>query len=98
MEKYNWIIDQMPKATLLATISAFPMGYSEVVYFGKKYGVSLAVYNSGKSYKLYAEEHDGKNVISFNFYLTGNAECLRPCEMSDTKVLDFLYNSKPEYV
>lgn len=88
-------LDQNRISPVLARILTFPHGYSEVSYHAKKYGVQMAVFNGGKSYKLYAGELGGKNVISFNFYRAGNTEWLRPCEMSEKKVMDFLYNSIP---
>lgn len=75
---------------LLARIRELPLGYSEVKYQGKKYGVTRMDFNKGKSYKIYAEELGGTDFISANFYVTRTEEKLKPCEMPEQKVLHFL--------
>jgi hypothetical protein len=76
--------------TLKESISNIPTGYSEVWYKGKKYGLSRQDFNGGKSTKVFAEELGGKDFISFNFYLTSSKDLLKPCEMPEAKVVDFL--------
>ena len=71
-------------------IAKIPIGSSEVWWGGKKYLVSRKDFNHGKSTKVYAEELGGKDFISFNYYLLGKREQLKPCEMPMQKVLDFL--------
>ena len=68
----------------------FPIGYSEVFYKNKKYGVTRTDYNLGKSIKLYAEELGGNDFISLNYYSTAKGEFLKPCEMPEQKVISFL--------
>lgn len=75
--------------TLKSLIDKIPVGYSEVIYKGGKYGVSRKDFNSGKSIKVYAEELGGNDFISFNYYETSEAT-LKPCEMPEEKVMDFL--------
>ena len=75
---------------LLERIKALPIGYSEVNYQGKKYGVTRTDFNNGKSYKVYAEELGGNNFISVNYYITSTSEKLKPCEMPKQKVIHFL--------
>lgn len=65
-------------------------GYSERLYQNKKYGISKSTFNNGKSIKLYGEELGGKNFISLNYYITNDKEILKPCEMQEAKVVDFL--------
>jgi len=67
-----------------------PIGYSEVEYKNRRYGVTRTDYNQGKSIKLYAEELGGNDFISLNYYSTAKAETLKPCEMPQQKVIDFL--------
>lgn len=76
--------------TLLHQLNRIPTGYSTGMYQGKKYGISKSIFNQGKSIKLYAEELGGNNFISLNFYQTGKGELLKPCEMPEAKVRDFL--------
>lgn len=72
----------------------FPEGYSTGMYQCKKYGISKTTFNNGKSIKLYAEELGGSDFISMNFYSTKEKELLKPCEMSEAKVVDFLIKVK----
>ena len=69
-----------------------PEGYSEGVYKGRKYGITKNTFNQGHSFKVYAEELGGTNFISLNYFLTRNRGLLKPCEMPDRKVIDFLEN------
>jgi hypothetical protein len=78
--------------SLLKYIQLIPQGYSQVLYQQKKYGVSRTDFNSGKSIKIFAEELGGNDVISLNFYITRTSEKLKPCEMPEQKVIDFLKN------
>ncbi|MBW1296474.1 peptide methionine sulfoxide reductase [Aquimarina litoralis] len=76
--------------TLLDYIHRIPEGYSEVLYDNKKYGVTKDIFNKGKSFKIYAKELQGKDFISLNYYITSTSQLLKPCEMPEKKVIDFL--------
>ncbi|WP_394748227.1 peptide methionine sulfoxide reductase [Spongiimicrobium salis] len=71
-------------------ISRLPLGFSKVQYQGKTYGVSKRLFNQGKSVKVYAEELGGTDFISFNYYTTLSQNALKPCEMPEAKVKEFL--------
>ena len=75
---------------MLDYINKIKAGYSEGIYENKRYGISKSVFNKGKSFKIFAEELQGNNLISLNYYITNTKEYLKPCEMSEQKVLDFL--------
>lgn len=62
------------------------------MYKGKTYGVSRTDFNHGKSFKVYAEELGGRDIISLNYYITSLSEKLKPCEMPEDKVVHFLKN------
>lgn len=79
---------------LLDAINRIPDGYSEVLYQKKKYSVTKDIYNNGKSFKIYAKELQGNDFISLNYYITSTSELLKPCEMSDQKVISFLTELK----
>ncbi|MEM9260261.1 MAG: hypothetical protein AAGA62_11485, partial [Bacteroidota bacterium] len=51
-------------------LSALPAGYSEGTYEGRRYGISLSLFNEGRSLKLFAEELGGNDFISLNYYQT----------------------------
>jgi len=75
---------------VLDKLNKIPKGYSEGIFNEKKYGITKAVFNKGKSIKIYAEKLGGKNLVSLNYYRTSNKEVLKPCEMSEQKVKDFI--------
>lgn len=75
---------------LIKQMQAIPLGYSEVRYQGKRYGLSRTDFNDGLSTKLFAEELGGTDFISCNFYITSQSQHLKPCEMPVKKVIDFL--------
>lgn len=79
---------------LLDKIQNLPVGYSEVFHNNKKYGVTRTDFNNGKSYKVFAEELGGTDIISLNYYITNSKESLKPCEMAEDKVIEFLNNYK----
>lgn len=80
---------------ILELIKNLPIGYSEVMYEHKKYGVTRTDFNNGRSIKLYAKELGGKDFISLNYYITSTKRNLRPCEMPKEKVIHFLNHYKP---
>ncbi|RZN83403.1 MAG: peptide methionine sulfoxide reductase [Winogradskyella sp.] len=75
---------------LLKKIRTIPLGYSEVIFMDKKYGVTLTEFNNGKSLKIFAKELGGNDFISLNYYITNQNELLKPCEMPKQKVIQFL--------
>jgi hypothetical protein len=77
---------------VLKWIEKIPEGYSEGVYLKAKYGITKSVFNNHKSYKIYAKELKGNNFISLNYYITNNNKLLKPCEMSEQKVVHFIKN------
>lgn len=74
----------------LQRLKALAPGYQEVSYRGRRYGLTRQDFNQGRSLKVYAEELGGSDFISFNLYYLREQAQLKPCEMPDEKVLDFL--------
>jgi len=68
-------------------------GANYVFYQGKRYLLRKDILLDGKLIKLYAEELAGNNIVSGNYYPTMKNGMLKPCEMSDEKVIDFVLNS-----
>jgi len=75
-------------------IEDLPIGFSEVFYKNKRYGVTKTEFICGKSIKVFAEELGGTNFISLNYYVTRNKQTFLPCEMPKSKVIHFLINYK----
>lgn len=69
-----------------------PEGANDVAYNNKRYLLRKETLLDGKLLKLYAEELGGNDIVSGNYYPTIKNGTLNPCEMSDTKVIDFVLN------
>jgi hypothetical protein len=48
---------------------------------------------NGKLLKVHAEELGGNDIVSGNYYPTIKGGMLKPCEMSDKKVIDFVLHT-----
>ena len=77
---------------MIKALTKIPLGHSYGSYQGKKYGISRSDFNKGKSVKIYAAELAGTDFVSLNVYFTSTETLLKPCEMPEEKVLDFLEN------
>lgn len=73
---------------------ALPNGANDVLYVGKRYLLRKETLLEGKLIKIYAEELGNTNVISGNYYSSIKNGLLKPCEMSDKKVIDFILNCR----
>jgi hypothetical protein len=69
-----------------------PNGAYDVYYLGKRYLLRKERLLDGKLLKIYAEELGGNDIVSGNYYPTIKKGLLKPCEMSDKKVIDFVLN------
>ena len=78
-----------------ALFERVPVGWSEVLYAGRRYGVTRSVAAQGRAMAVYAEELGGRDVVSANLYLTTGDPQLRACEMPAAKVVDFLEEFEP---
>ncbi|HEU5068039.1 MAG TPA: hypothetical protein VFT61_07640 [Sphingomicrobium sp.] len=79
------------KSDFETALEALPEGYSEGIYDGRRYGVSVHRSNDGRRNSLFARELAGTDIVSFNLYRLGSGEVsLRPCEMSVEKVRSFV--------
>ncbi|MGF6178266.1 hypothetical protein [Ensifer sp. 4252] len=77
-------------------LAELPEGYLEGVFEGRRLGATVKRSGDGKRVWLYGEELGGRDVVSFNLYaLTGANAILRPCEMSSSKVIDFVLGFEP---
>jgi len=72
---------------------ALPEGANNVIYQGKRYLLRKETLLQEKLIKLYAEDLGGNNIVSGNYYPTIKTGTLKPCEMSDRKVIDFVINA-----
>jgi hypothetical protein len=80
----------------LARLAALPAGYSDGLYGGRRYGVTVRASEDGRRRSLYGEELGGRDHVSCNVYrLNGGSLALRPCEMPLGKVVHFLLEFSP---
>ena len=73
---------------------ALPNGAHDICYLGKRYLLRKETLLDGKLLKIYAEELGGNNIVSGNYYTTIKEGMLKPSEMSDKKVIDFVLKVK----
>jgi len=73
---------------------ALPNGANDVRYLRKRYLLRKETLLEGKLLKVYAQELGGKDIVSGNYYPTIKKGMLKPCEMSDKKVIDFVLHAK----
>lgn len=68
-----------------------PLGGYGANYEGRRYRVTKTQMAHGRSQKLEAEELGGTDYVSFNLYrLAGGDVLLKPCEMTEDKVIAFV--------
>ena len=75
---------------MTATVDALPDGTHTGRYQTRRYVWSKSTFNSGKSWKLVAEELGGPDYISLNLYALASGARLYPCEMPAAKVIAFV--------
>ena len=85
----------MNETEFYAKLLALPDGANDVLYAGKRYLLRKDTLLDGRLLKLYAEALGAKDVVSGNYYPSIKKGTLKPCEMSDQKVIDFVLNAVP---
>jgi len=65
-------------------------GAYDVIFHDKKYLLRKETLLKGKLIKLYAEELGGNDFISLNYYPHIKDGLLKPCEMPEVKVIQFI--------
>ena len=76
---------------------ALPNGANDVFYKNKRYLLLKETLLDGKLIKIYAEELGENDIVSGNYYPSMKGGMLKPCEMSDVKVIDFVLNAIAQY-
>ena len=79
----------------LTAFDALPIGSFTGNYDGRSYLVTRQDFSGGQSQKLIAEELGGSDYISMNLYRLATGTLLKPCEMPEQKVIDFVRNLTP---
>ena len=71
-------------------LAQLPLGTFRGVAHGKDWIVTRSLVSGGKGEKLVAEALDGSDYISLNLYHLGSGDLLKPCEMPEAKVREFV--------
>ena len=77
-------------ARFLDAFHPLPDGTHTGRYQTRRYVWSKSTFNSGKSWKLVAEELGGPDYISLNLYALASGARLYPCEMPAANVIAFV--------
>ena len=86
----------MEQAGFDAAFAKLADGYSEGVYEGRRFGLTVRRSEDGRRNSLFARELGGTDIVSFNLYRTGSDRTLlKPCEMSSEKVVAFVLEFNP---
>jgi hypothetical protein len=85
----------MNETDFYTKLLALPDGANDVEYQNRRYLLRKETLLQGKLIKLYAEELGGNDIVSGNYYPTIKRGTLKPCEMSDAKVIDFVLRARP---
>lgn len=80
---------------LADALARLPEGYSEGMFDGHRYRLEKITFNGGRSVKFYARALDGTDFVSLNLYHLAAGEVVKPCEMPEAKVRDFLARVHP---
>ena len=72
-------------------LERFADGYTQGMFEGRAWGVTIKRSADRNRVWLYAEDLAGTDIVSFNLYrLKGAGLTLKPCEMSSDKVVAFV--------
>jgi len=75
-------------------IRQLPLGSYYCYFKQSKYLLTKQYYAQGKIIKIYAQELKGNDIVSGNYYPSIKGGLLKPCEMSDKKVINFVNSLK----
>lgn len=80
----------------LAALDRLPTGYSEGLFAGRRWGVTLDLSADRRRCWVWGEDLGGKARISFNLYRLADRPVLRPCEMPAETVIAFILGYTPD--
>lgn len=79
-----------------AAFDALPLGTFQGSAEDRRYIVTRSDFSNGAAQKLIAEELGGPDYISLNLYRLASGARLKPCEMPEAKVVDFVRALRPD--
>jgi hypothetical protein len=87
----------MNETEFYTRLLALPKGANDLFYKNRRYLLHKETLLEGRLIKIYAEELGGNDIVSGNYYPTIKGGMLRPCEMSDEKVITFILHASPKH-
>ncbi len=87
-------IGAMKENNFDTALHKLPNGAYDVIYQNRRYLLRKETLLEGKLIKLYAHDLGGNDIVSGNYYPTIKNGTLKPCEMSEAKVRDFVLNAE----
>ena len=84
----------MPPDPFRTAFDAIPVGYSEGTFQNRRWRIIKSVGAGGRGAKLQAHELGGSGFVSLNLYALTKGDSLRPCEMSEGWVREFVTGVK----
>ena len=84
----------MNESEFYVKLLALPDGANDLYYQHKRYLLRKETLLDGKLIKIYAEDLSSKDIVSGNYYPTMKNGMLKPCEMSDEKVINFVLHAQ----
>lgn len=80
----------MNQTDFYTKLLVLPNGANDIYYHGKRYLLTKETLLGGKLLKIFARELGGNDIVSGNYYPSLKGGLLKPCEMSEKKVIDFV--------
>jgi hypothetical protein len=85
-----------PARAVLSRLRALPLGYSEGLFDGRAYGLTVTASADRRRWWLWAEDLGGRDRVSGNLYVLADGRVLlKPCEMAVDKVAAFVDGFRP---
>ncbi len=82
----------MNETEFYSKLLELPNRANYVSYNNRRYLLRKETLLNNKLIKIYAEELGDRDIVSGNYYPSIKNGTLKPCEMSDKKVIDFVLN------
>lgn len=80
-----------------ALVGAIPEGWSRVQIAGQIWGVTRTTHAGGKVISVNAERLSDTEQLGANVWITSEGAVLRPCEVPEEKVMQFLRTAAAAY-
>ena len=83
-------MNEEPDRELDSLIGAIPEGWTRVQVAGQGWGITRTTRAGGKTISFDAQRLGNKEQLGANVWVTSEGSILRPCEVPEEKVMQFL--------